>query len=239
MSFLYLCTKIIFVMKNIYSANTKMADLILGNSKLLLMIPRFGMDLGFGDHSIAEVCEKHHVNPQFFLMICNVYSNPDFTPSADDIKSVDSKALISYLLESHKYYLHERIPHIEEHLNHIIEACIPKYGNTLRRFFDEYKNEVVDHFIYEEKNVFPYLQQIVDNNVKSDYKIKVFHENHTNIEDKLLDLMNILIKYLPSDIFPKERIEIALDINELSADLMSHALIEERVLIPFVKTLEA
>ncbi|MBQ4205298.1 MAG: hemerythrin domain-containing protein, partial [Bacteroidales bacterium] len=72
-------------MKNSYSANTKMADLILGNSKLLLMIPRFGMDLGFGDHSIAEVCEKHDVNPQFFLMICNVYSNPDYTPTADDI----------------------------------------------------------------------------------------------------------------------------------------------------------
>ena len=87
--------------------------------------------------------------------------------------------------------------------------------------------------------MFPYLQQIVDNNVKSDYKINVFHENHTNIEDKLLDLMNILIKYLPADVFPKERIEIALDINELSADLMSHTLIEERVLIPFVKTLEA
>ncbi len=226
-------------MKNIFSENMKMADLIVGNSKLLLMLPRFGMNLGFGDHSIAEVCAMNNVSAPFFLMICNVYCNDDYTPSAEDIKSVDLKALVSYLLESHKYYLHERIPHIEEHLNHIIEACIPKYGHTLRRFFDEYKNEVVDHFIYEEKNVFPYLQQIVDNNVKSDYKINVFHENHTNIEDKLLDLMNILIKYLPADVFPKERIEIALDINELSADLMSHALIEERILIPFVKTLEA
>lgn len=226
-------------MQKTFSENMKMADLILGNSKLLLMLPRFGMDLGFGDHSIAEVCRKSNVSPQFFLMICNVYCNDDFTPSAADIASVDHKALISYLLESHKYYLNERIPHIEEHLNHIIEVCIPKYGNTLRRFFEEYKNEVVDHFIYEEKNVFPYLQQIVEKNVKSDYKIKVFHENHTNIEDKLLDLMNILIKYLPADVFPKERIEIALDINDLSADLMSHALIEERILIPFVKNLEA
>ena len=89
------------------------------------------------------------------------------------------------------------------------------------------------------KNVFPYLQQLVNQDVKTDYKIKVFHENHTNIEDKLSDLMNILVKYLPADVFPKERIEIALDINELSADLMSHTLIEERVLIPFVESLEA
>ena len=216
-----------------------MADLVLGNSKLLLMLPRFGMNLGFGDHSIAEVCAMNNVSAPFFLMICNVYCNNDYTPSPDDIASVDLKALVSYLLESHKYYLNERLPHIEEHLDHIIKACNPKYGNMLRRFFEEYKNEVVDHFVYEEQNVFPYLQQIVNQNVKTDYKIRVFHENHTNIEDKLSDLMNILVKYLPADVFPKERIEIALDINELSADLMSHALIEERILIPFVESLEA
>lgn len=216
-----------------------MADLVLGNSKLLLMFPRFGMNLGFGDHSIAEVCAMNNVSAPFFLMICNVYCNNDYTPSLEDIASVDLKALINYLLESHKYYLHERLPHIEEHLDHIINACIPKYGNMLRRFFQEYKNEVVDHFIYEEKNVFPYMEQLANQDVKTDYKIKVFHENHTNIEDKLSDLMNILVKYLPADVFPKERIEIALDINELSADLMSHALIEERVLIPFVESLEA
>ena len=226
-------------MQKIFSETTKMADLVLGNSKLLLMFPRFGMDLGFGDHSIAEVCAMNNVSAPFFLMICNVYCNDDYTPSPDDIASVDPKALINYLLESHKYYLNERLPHIEEHLNHIIKACIPKYGNMLHRFFEEYKNEVVDHFVYEEKNVFPYLQQLVNQNVKTDYKISVFHENHTNIEDKLSDLMNILVKYLPADVFPKERIEIALDINELSADLMSHALIEERILIPFVESLEA
>ena len=226
-------------MQKIFSETTKMADLVLGNSKLLLMFPRFGMDLGFGDHSIAEVCAMNNISAPFFLMICNVYCNDDYTPSPDDIASVDPKALINYLLESHKYYLNERLPHIEEHLNHIIKACIPKYGNMLHRFFEEYKNEVVDHFVYEEKNVFPYLQQLVNQNVKTDYKIRVFHENHTNIEDKLSDLMNILVKYLPADVFPKERIEIALDINELSADLMSHALIEERILIPFVESLEA
>ena len=226
-------------MQKIFSENMKMADLVLGNSKLLLMFPRFGMNLGFGDHSIAEVCAMNNVSAPFFLMICNVYCNNDYTPSLEDIASVDLKALINYLLESHKYYLHERLPHIEEHLDHIINACIPKYGNMLRRFFQEYKNEVVDHFIYEEKNVFPYMEQLANQGVKTDYKIKVFHENHTNIEDKLSDLMNILVKYLPADVFPKERIEIALDINELSADLMSHALIEERVLIPFVESLEA
>ena len=116
-------------MQKIFSETTKMADLVLGNSKLLLMFPRFGMDLGFGDHSIAEVCAMNNVSAPFFLMICNVYCNDDYTPSPEDIASVDLKALINYLLESHKYYLNERLPHIEEHLNHIIKACIPKSLN--------------------------------------------------------------------------------------------------------------
>lgn len=225
-------------MKKVFSENMKMADLVLQNSKVLLMFPRFGINLGFGDRSVAEVCEQNHVSTPFFLMICNVYCNDDFSPSMDDIKSVDPNALINYLLESHKYYLNDCLPHIEEKLNHIVNACNPKHGNTLRRFFNEYKKEVIDHFEYEEKNVFPYIQQIVNEQVKSNYKIKVYHESHTNIEDKLFDLMNILVKYLPADVLPEERIHAALNITDLSSDLLNHALIEERVLIPFVKSIE-
>ena len=51
--------------------------------------------------------------------------------------------------------------------------------------------------------------------------------------------MNILLKYLPGDILPKERIEISLDIMELSADLSFHSRIEDYVLIPYVENLES
>ena len=51
-------------------------------------------------------------------------------------------------------------------------------------------------------------------------------------------MMNILLKYLPGDILPKERIEISYDIMELSDDLNRHSLIEEHILIPYVETLE-
>ena len=57
-------------------------------------------------------------------------------------------------------------------------------------------------------------------------------------EDVLDDMMNILLKYLPGDILPKERIEISYDIMELSDDLNRHSLIEERILIPCVESLE-
>ena len=222
-----------------FSEKTKMAELVISNPKLMLTLSRFGIELGFGDHNVKEVCEKANVNSTFFLLICNLYSNPDFIPTSDDIDSVDVNTILSYLSVSHRYYVEERIPHIEHHLNRIIEACPERFGNTLQRFFKEYKSEVANHFRYEEETVFPYINSLCNNPVEKKFSIHEFESNHSNIEDKLGDLMNILIKYLPAYIFPKERIEISLDIMDLSSDLNCHTLVEERVLVPFVESLES
>ena len=148
--------------KETFSENTKMAELVISNPKLMLTLSRFGIELGFGDHNVKEVCEKANVSPSFFLLICNLYSNQDFIPSQDDIKSVDTN-ILSYLLESHKYYLKEKLPHIESHLERITEACPEKFANTISRFYKEYKDEVTSHFKYEEQIVFPYINSLLDN----------------------------------------------------------------------------
>ncbi|MBQ8760163.1 MAG: hemerythrin domain-containing protein [Bacteroidales bacterium] len=220
------------------SENTKMAELILSNPNLMLTLSRFGIELGFGDSLVKDVCKKADVNTAFFLLICNLYTDQNFIPSTDDINSVNINTLLSYLSQSHKYYVEERIPHIENHLNRIVEACPKKFGVTIERFFKEYKQEVINHFSYEEDTVFPYINALGDKSLKKSFSIDEFKCNHSNIEDKLNDLMNILIKYLPAEIFPKERIEISLDIVDLSSDLKCHTLVEERVLVPFVELLE-
>ena len=221
-----------------FTESTKMAELVISNPTLMLTLSRFGIELGFGDHNVKEVCEKANVSPSFFLLICNLYSNPEFVPSKEDIKSVEANAILSYLSESHKYYLKERLPHIESHLKRIVEACPARYGNTIKRFFNEYKDEVENHFKYEEEVVFPYIKSLCNKTLTPDFSIHEFESNHSNIEDKLSDLMNILIKYLPANIFPKERIEISLDIMEVTSDLSCHTLVEERVLVPFVEMME-
>ena len=224
--------------KSFFTENTKMAELVISNPTLMLTLSRFGIELGFGDQNVKEVCEKAKVSPSFFLLICNIYSNPEFIPSKDDIKSVEANAILAYLSESHKYYLKERLPHIESHLKRIVEACPARYGNTINRFFNEYKDEVENHFKYEEEVVFPYIKSLCNNALNPNFSIREFESNHSNIEDKLNDLMNILIKYLPANIFPKERIEISLDIMEVTSDLSCHTLVEERVLVPFVEMME-
>jgi len=225
--------------KTVFSKDTKLAELLAEDRRLLQLLPRFGIGLGFGDRSVEHVCQMNHVSTDLFLMICEIYSDSNFKPEQRELQRIDMSALLSYLKASHQYYLDERFPHIEEHLQHIIEACGQKFGPMLNHFYDEYKQEVMRHIqYYEEEVVFPYIEALLNGQRTDSYEINEFEHNHTNIQDTLDDMMNILLKYLPGDILPKERIEISLDIMELSDDLNRHSLIEERILIPYVELLE-
>ena len=221
----------------LFSEKSKLYEMIADNPKLLQLLPRFGIQLGFGDHSVAEVCQQNHVSTRLFLQVCRLHFDPDTPAQIAAPDDSDLTSLLSYLNASHRFYLDERFPHIEDHLSRIIEAAGPKYGNMLSHFYNEYKHEMVKHFQYEEEVVFPYIAALRKGE-RSDYSIDQFRRNHSNIEDALDDMTNILIKYLPGDILPSERICIATDIMELSADLISHSLIEEHILIPYVESLE-
>ena len=225
--------------KTLLSKETKLAELLAGDRRLLQLLPRFGINLGFGDRSIEEVCRMNKVSAELFLTICEIYTDNDFKPSQTELRHADMSGLLPYLKASHQYYLDERFPHLEEHLQRIIEACGPKYGPMLSHFYDEYKKEVMRHIkYYEEEVVFPYIEGLLQGHRNDSYKIDEFQHNHTNIQDVLDDMMNILLKYLPGDILPKERIEISLDIMELSDDLNRHSIIEDHILIPYVESLE-
>lgn len=220
-----------------FSENTKLYELISDNPKLMQLLPRFGIQLGFGDRSVDDVCRLNHVSTRLFLAVCRLHFDPDTPASMAYPDDADLSSLLSYLSASHHDYLDERFPHIEEHLGRIIKAAGPKYGNMLDHFYKEYKNEMVRHFKYEDEVVFPYITALRKGE-DSDYSIDQFRHNHSNIEDALEDMTNILIKYLPGDILPSERVCIATDIMELSADLTAHSRIEEHILVPYVESLE-
>ena len=225
--------------KTPFSKDTKFAELMTDDRRLLQLLPRFGIRIGFGDRSVDQVCQMNQVNTDLVLMICEIYSDSGFKPEKQELQSIYMVDLLSYLKASHLYYLDDRFPHIEEHLNRIIDACGQKYGPMLSHFYDEYKQEVIRHIqYYEEEVVFPYIEALLKGEHTDSYKIDEFEHNHTNIQDTLDDMMNILLKYLPGDILPKERMEISYDIMELSDDLSRHSLIEERILIPCVESLE-
>ena len=186
-----------------------MSDLIQANYRLLRVLPRFGIHLGFGDKSVAEVCRAQGVSMELFLLVCNISTFDDFLPDTAMFKGIDVEDIVLFLQNSHKYYLEQRIPEIRENLSSLEEGPVTSSARILDRFFNDYRNEVEAHFEYEEQTVFPYIRGLVHGVHTEGYSIEQFEENHSNIEDKLEDLKNILIKYLPGEV-PAEEINRTL-----------------------------
>lgn len=226
-------------MKNLlFDENMKMANLILVNPGLILLLPRFNIPLGFGDKSVKEVCSGHGVSTDFFLLVCNIYTIDNYVPPLEKVLATDMGMLNCYLEASHSYYLDRRLPHIASHIARMTAEMDCRMGGVLKRFFEEYNNEVVAHFRYEEQYVFPHLKRLLAGETDHSYRISQYSPSHTNIEDKLDDLTQILFKYLPEEVKAYETIGAMFDILQLSEDLKKHSLIEEKVLIPYVEHLE-
>ena len=60
----------------------------------------------------------------------------------------------------------------------------------------------------------------------------------SNIEDKLSDLKNILIKYLPEKSSLEEKTILLFNLFDFERDIDKHTLLEDLVLIPKVHNME-
>lgn len=228
----------------VISGNMKMADIVTSDKRALVLLPRFGIEMGFGDLSVKEVCAAKGINMDFFLLMVNVFLNKNYFPN-QKLQSVDVDMLLIYLENAHKYYLEERIPYLEELLTEF--KAIVKHPATgqLEKFFRQYIAEVKDHLAYEDETAFPYVAALSEYIKKKNpdiseinYNIGVFEERHDNIEEKLSDLKSLLIKYFPPSNDRYIRIRILNELMDFEEDLINHARIEDKVLIPIVEQLE-
>ncbi len=223
----------------LFIASTKMADIILKNYTLLSLLPRFDIKLGFGEKSVSKLCAELGINHELLLMVCNINTFEGYMPSSEELSAIDVRDFIDYLTRSHNYYKDERILSIESKLAQIKGDSEQNHHTIIAKFFDEYKREVLKHFEYEDRVVFPYVKSLVSGGGDGEFDIEQYEKNHENIDDKLSDLKSIIIKYLPDSYPSAARIDILNDIFLFEDDLDKHTRIEERILIPMVKNIEA
>jgi len=216
----------------------KFSDLLNFNPELILLLTRFHIPLGFGEKTVEEICAEQKLSANLFLLICKVYSIKGYEISREEAELTEMGDLLLFLSDSHRYYLEERLPHIALHLKHIAEQCTAPQGRLLKQFYEEYRNEVIAHFEYEEKTVFPYIRALMEGKTGASFRIREFESNHSNIEEKLQDLVSILIKYLPAESSPQERISITMDIYHLTEDINRHSLLEDKILVCYASIKE-
>ena len=222
----------------LFSENTKMADMILANSRLLYVLPYFEINLGFGEKTVKQVCSEKSISSPLLLLVCNIYTFDDYCPDNQYLKQISVEGIIQYLKNSHKDYLEVRMPQIIENILSLANICRLKNGTILNSFCEKYKQEVIAHFKYEEEVAFPYIIQLL-NGIKSDnYKIKEYESNHSDIDAALNDLKNIILKYLPQDCTIEKCRDILLNLFMFEYDLRKHTLLEDKILISLVEHIE-
>ena len=222
----------------IYSGKMKAADLISADCNLLSIFERLNIKLGFGEATISEICTRYNLSTELFLMICNIYSFENYHPKIDTLQKEDLPHILSYLRASHKHYMTNSFPRLHNHIHIMMEEYEDTNRYILNKFYDDYDSEVKKHFEYEEFSVFPYIESLLNGNNEDIYKIRNFEDNHPNVEEKLNDLKNIIIKYLPGTYTSSIRIKVLNEIFKIESDLRRHAMVENKILIPLVTKLE-
>ena len=228
----------------------KMADVIHHNYTLLPVITRFGIDLGFGDANVEEICRERGVNLDFFLEITNSFIDDDYIPQKE-LDSFPVGLIIDYLKKTHTYYLEEKIPELRQMIDKMA-ASIPsekRKAGLIQNFFREYHIELENHIMREENKVHPYILEIEKayqrdelspellDKIKT-WSMKDFAGEHDNVEEKLFDLKNIIIKYMPPCADHALCNRILKELFRLEKDLNAHASLEDNVLIPKVADME-
>jgi len=233
----------------IVSKDFKMAELIHLNFEILSVLKRFNIQLGFGDQTIEEVCNNYNVNVGFFIEIVNSFNNKDYFPQ-NRLKDYPVNIIIDYLQNSHSLYIDKKIPEIESLINGLDFNTNKRKNKTLiQNFFLDYKKEFTEHILQEEKRIYPYIidleNSILNKKTKSNfyeqmksYSIVHYQKNHDNVEEKLFDLKNLIIKYLPAPKNPENYTAILVKLFKLEAEINNHTLLEEKVIIPKVIDME-
>ncbi len=237
--------------KQAFTPDTRMSDLIHQDYWLIPVIGRFGIEFGFGNKTVSDVCNDNNINKWFFLEIVNSYHDIDYFPTSQ-LQNFSAKLIIQYLSNTHTYYLQSKIPDIQLYINEMVDNADDKNIKNvklLNDFFKKYKEELTVHLNHEDKDIYPYILAIEDalqsNNISESIVDRVrknsivkYERNHDNIEIKLRDLKNLIIKFLPPTACIELCQKLLTELFRLEADIENHTRIEEKVLIPKVKQLE-
>ncbi len=199
---------------NRFSRKMKMAELVEKDFHLLTLCARLGIDRSFGEQTVEMLCRACEVDPDTFLLLCEVYSDPLYRPASKDLRLCRVEDVLEYLHRSHDYYLEEALPQLSAGIEELTRPCTPAQKQVIRTFLADFRRELEHHFASEEQSVIP---------------------NHTQIHETLSDVKSLILKSLPDACDARLRREILLAIYTLQHDIDRHTCIEDEVLVPLVR----
>lgn len=215
-----------------YIPSHKLRDIIEDNNLLLLIISRFGIPFGFGDMTVAEVCRTNNVDCHTFLSVANLVTKRSY-----NTKVIVPEQLINYLRRAHTYFLDFELPQIRQKIISSISAQdFSDVDFLIIKYFDDYAAEVRTHMEYENNVVFKYVATLLEGHVDDKFDLSEYSANHSDMAAKLNELKDIIIQHYRRH--DNDLLNSALyDIYNCQADLTTHCLVENKLLIPAIARL--
>jgi regulator of cell morphogenesis and NO signaling len=222
-----------------FTERTRMSELVNEDASLLSTISRFGISFGFGDKTVKEACLANNIDCNTFLAVVNFLSegNIEITEVLD---TISIETVIGYLKNAHEYFLDYKLPSIRNKLIAAVDSSDQSepYKVVFMKFFDEYFSEVKKHMEYEDKTVFPYVIKLLKGKTEGKYKIADFEDQHSDVDSKLAELKNILIKYYPAKGVNYMLNDVLFDLLSCAKDLSMHNQVEDFFFVPYIEAIE-
>lgn len=228
-----------------YKETDRMGDIICDDYRILQVISRFGLTVGFGDHTVSETCAAAGVDAPTFLAVVNfIRANGRVSNLSTLVEAVSLSSLMDYLHRSHDYFVKFRLPAIRRKLIEAIDCSVKnQIAFLILKFYDEFAAEVGRHMEYEDKYIHTYVNDLMKG-MRTDPEVNIrklshqHHDNHLQIEKSLSELKSIIIKYYPSDSRAQWLNDVLMDLFMTEEDLFSHCHLEDTLFLEAVAELE-
>ena len=223
-----------------YSPADKLSYVLQNDYRLLQVMSRFGITLGFGEKTIEQVCRQCGVDTATFLAVMN-YVKDGAANYPQDVSDISVPSVLDYLRRTHSYFLDYLFPHIRWHLLNAIDCSVKnEIAFLVLKFFDEYVEEVRKHMEYEETTVFTYVNNLVEGSRPQlpAERGHLLSRHNESINSKLRELKKLFIQYYPQTENNERLNSVIISIYQAEEDLSIHCCVEDNIFAPAVHRLE-
>lgn len=225
------------MMETVFKSTDKLSFVIQNDYRLLQVMGRFGMTIGFGEKTILDVCQQCNVDVNAFLAVMNYVKNN----TIDSIGSISSKegvaSLLKYLKNSHRYFLDYQFPSMRRSLIDSIEMQ-NEIAFLVLKYYDIYVEEVRLHMANEDDTTFAWVELMLNDDSTLSESGQLLSRHHDSIEKKLGELKKLFLQYYPQKDNNNELNSVVIELYRTEEELRSHCLIEDNLFTPAVRKLE-
>jgi DNA-binding CsgD family transcriptional regulator len=221
----------------------KLADVLQRDSRLIAVVERLGIELGFGDKSVREACAERKVDADLCAALLNIVSTERYYP-AQPLRALSTLQLVAYLRGTHQRYRRTRIGVVQAHIGRLVASGDGKQLQLVEQTFGEASRELQCYFSDMEEMLFTHVQQLyaccllqasgqaTPDDPTTPVNFPALQQRYQLACNKLRDVKDILIKYLTGNFDRTLRNAVIYQISDMEADLHSCLRIQELLLLP-------